>query len=92
MIKTIKISTKNDNVGFSVVKSYLIRNCEAWVEGLNIFVPLDNALSYFKDKEHFMGFAIHTADSPVKIKGVYKDLNQHSSLVYAERIFGKEAV
>lgn len=76
MIKTIKITTKKNNTGFSIARSYLIRHCEAWAEGLNIFVPLDKALSYFKDKEHFVGFAIHTPDSPVEIKGVYKDFRK----------------
>lgn len=73
MIKTVKISTKKNSTGFGVVKSYLIRNCEAWTEGLSVFVPLDKALSYFKDKQHFVGFVTHTASSPVEMKGVYKE-------------------
>ena len=90
MIKTIKITTKEINTGFNVCKSYLARHCQAWGEGLNIFVPLEPALAYFKDKEHLTGFLTHTPDSPVEIKGVYKDETKIPTFNYAEQLFGKE--
>lgn len=88
-MKILEITSNKDE---PTLESYLKRTCGAWTKKRKIYFPIEQSINYFGSKITLKSFLNHSANGRIQLREKNINLDNLTTLEFAEIIFGNEAI